>query len=164
MNTAEAQHADRLTTAASWQEVEPKKVFTADEGERLFDAGMQEGVSSLIRAVAGVVNSRVNELNAVREEVYGFLRSLKLHPLRAYLTVHSPEKFRMLFFLPQNEFYSEQFSQVYSKVRKRMEELDYCVTASFSGANKELDHSQVLSDGYSFFHVVEQKVAPRAAQ
>jgi hypothetical protein len=119
------------------------------------EQGFHEMLSDLIQKIKAMAEANAQQ---AAEDTWVVLRALEergCSPVRAVLKEQAFNEMRVLIFLPENEYVSDEFLETYKKIiclEQEFRKPTYQIQFSFTADSEELDFDLLRVDGYIRSH------------
>jgi hypothetical protein len=140
----------------SWQlPVDGDKLYPVDTVIDAYIKGKNDGLEQTVKLMVKQFNNNMNRAAEDTGKVISFMREKKFNPLSAHLRVESFDNFSILITVPENDFISDSFKDIYvftDNLQKYAAEDLYNLSFSFIDKSESFDNEILISDGYIFTH------------
>jgi len=140
----------------SWQlPVDGDKLYPVDTVIDAYIKGKNDGLEQTVKLMVKQFNNNMNRAAEDTGKVISFMREKKFNPLSAHLRVESFDNFSILITVPESDFISDSFKDIYvftDNLQKYAAEDLYNLSFSFIDKSESFDNEILISDGYIFTH------------
>jgi hypothetical protein len=130
------------------------KYYTSDEVIDAYLHGKKTGLESLQKVVLNTLSDNINKTGNYTTEIIEYYEKEGFNPKATFLKILSWDNYKILITIPEKEYLSDKFLQIYEYISKFEEKINnelYRLEISFVETNG-LDINCVQSDGFILKH------------